>query len=237
MTEAEWLACGQLSVLLQFAQRTLHRKVLRRKHRLFACACCRALWPRLADPRSREAVEVGERFADGQATETERDGAWGAARVAASKIQDLPAREAAWAAVETCFYGNDTIRAADVAGGALVAIRVLLDMGPFRLDIAAQWKECLDTARTGVCGLLRDFFGPLPFRSVAVDPLWLSWRGGTVLRLAEAIYRERPFADLPILADALEEAGCADADLLAHCRGGGDHVRGCWAVDLLLGKG
>jgi hypothetical protein len=79
---------------------------------------------------------------------------------------------------------------------------------------------------------------PPPFRPApAVDPSWLAWNGGTVAKLAAAIYDERRFGDLPILADALEEAGCADAAVLAHCREPGDHVRGCWAVDLLTGRG
>jgi hypothetical protein len=84
--------------------------------------------------------------------------------------------------------------------------------------------------------LLRDILGPLPFRPVTVSPSWLSGNGGTVAKLAAAIYEERRFADLPILADALEDAGCTDAAVLAHCRGPGEHVRGCWAVDLLTGR-
>ena len=67
-------------------------------------------------------------------------------------------------------------------------------------------------------------------------PAWLSWNGGTVAGLARSVYDERRFADLPILADALEEAGCDNAELLTHLRGPGPHVRGCWALDLLLGK-
>jgi hypothetical protein len=54
--------------------------------------------------------------------------------------------------------------------------------------------------------------------------------------MARRIYDERAFHDLPILADALEEAGCTDAEILAHCRSSGEHVRGCWVVDLVLGK-
>ena len=65
---------------------------------------------------------------------------------------------------------------------------------------------------------------------------WLAWNGGTVPRIAQAIYAERAFDRLPVLADALEDAGCANADVLAHCRSGGEHVRGCWVIDLLLGK-
>jgi len=76
-----------------------------------------------------------------------------------------------------------------------------------------------------------------PFRPApAVDPSWLAWNGGTVAKLAAAIYDGGRFADLPVLADALEEAGCDSPDLLRHCRGGGGHVRGCWLLDLLLGK-
>jgi hypothetical protein len=79
---------------------------------------------------------------------------------------------------------------------------------------------------------LRDIFGN-PFRPVTLNP---SWRTPTVKQLAEAIYKERAFERMPILADALEDAGCDNADILSHCRGGGEHVRGCWVVDLVLGR-
>jgi hypothetical protein len=79
---------------------------------------------------------------------------------------------------------------------------------------------------------LHDIFGN-PFRPVAFDP---AWRTADVTAIAQTIYVERRFTDLPILADALEEAGCTNTDLLDHCRLPGDHVRGCWAVDLVLGK-
>jgi hypothetical protein len=72
--------------------------------------------------------------------------------------------------------------------------------------------------------------------SITVDPTWLSWNDGVVVNLAQAVYEERAFDCLPVLADALEEAGCTDADILAHCRSVGPHVRGCWVVDLLLLK-
>jgi hypothetical protein len=84
--------------------------------------------------------------------------------------------------------------------------------------------------------LLRDIFGN-PFRSrPAINQSWLAWGDGTVPKLARAIYDERRFEELPVLADALEEAGCTDSDILSHCRGPGPHVRGCWVIDLLLGK-
>jgi hypothetical protein len=84
--------------------------------------------------------------------------------------------------------------------------------------------------------LLRCIFGN-PFRPTPlVDRAWLAWRDGTVSKLAHAIYEQRRFSDVPILADALEEAGCSNPDILGHCRQPGEHARGCWVVDLLLGK-
>nr|AIA11533.1 Unknown Function [uncultured bacterium] len=82
---------------------------------------------------------------------------------------------------------------------------------------------------------LRCIYGN-PFRPVKADPLWLTWNDSTIPQLARTIYEERDFDLLPILADALEDAGCTDAEMLAHCRGPRPHVRGCWVVDLLLGK-
>jgi hypothetical protein len=82
---------------------------------------------------------------------------------------------------------------------------------------------------------LRDLFGN-PFRPVPVDPAWLAWERGTIPKLAEEIYEERAFDRLPVLADALEDSGCTNPDILSHLRGPGPHVRGCWVLDLLLGK-
>jgi hypothetical protein len=87
-----------------------------------------------------------------------------------------------------------------------------------------------------LCDLLREIAGN-PFRRPEVRPAWLGWNQGTVLRLAEQIYEEGCFDELPILGDALEEAGCHDEELLRHCRAPGEHVRGCWLLDLVLGKG
>jgi hypothetical protein len=80
---------------------------------------------------------------------------------------------------------------------------------------------------------VRDIFGN-PFRPVTADPQWLT---PTVVTLAQTIYADRAFDRLPILADALEDAGCDEADILTHCRADEPHVRGCWVVDLVLGKG
>ena len=83
--------------------------------------------------------------------------------------------------------------------------------------------------------LLRDILGN-PFRLVSLDPVWLTWHGGLLVSMAQRMYDSRDFSDMLVLADAMEEAGCTNQDILAHCRSGGEHVRGCWVVDLVVGK-
>jgi hypothetical protein len=90
------------------------------------------------------------------------------------------------------------------------------------------------------CRLLQDRFGPLPFRAVSFET---GWRTPAVLSLAQAAYEQRSLPSghldstcLSVLADALDEAGCTDEAVLSHLRAPGPHVRGCWAVDLPLGK-
>jgi hypothetical protein len=94
-----------------------------------------------------------------------------------------------------------------------------------------RWKR----AEASQVLLLKDIVGN-PFRAVVVNPGWLAWNDGTVVRIAQGIYDERAFDRLPVLGDALEEAGCDNDDILDHCRQPGQHVRGCWLVDLLTGR-
>ena len=75
-----------------------------------------------------------------------------------------------------------------------------------------------------------------PFRPPAIDPAWLAWNNRTVPKLAQTIYDDRRYDVMPILGDALEDAGCTDERIIEHCRGSEPHVRGCWVVDLILGK-
>jgi hypothetical protein len=116
---------------------------------------------------------------------------------------------------------------------------------PYRDGATAEdaWREAMthcdmrdgaDRQRERCCDWLRDIFGN-PFQPRRLDAAWLRANDGAVRKMARAIYEENRFADLPILADALEEAGCDDFFLLHHCRSG-EHGRGCWAVDLLLGQ-
>src|SRR5262249_18032232 len=98
--------------------------------------------------------------------------------------------------------------------------------------IVASEGERLDAEYACQAGLLRDISGN-PFRPVTINP---AWRTSNVTALAQAIYTDRAFDRMPILADALEDAGCDNASILNHCRQPGEHVRGCWVVDLVLMK-
>jgi hypothetical protein len=89
----------------------------------------------------------------------------------------------------------------------------------------------LDEEERHQCDLVRDIFNP--FHTTPFDP---GWRTSVVAALANSVYDQRDFNTLPFLADALEEAGCIHETVLSHCRSPGPHVRGCWALDLILGK-
>jgi hypothetical protein len=211
-----------------------------RKARLFEVACCRRVWDALTDERGRTALEVVERYVDGQATEEELS----AARKAAEEAAHFPwpasqggVPRADQYAVRAAFHAISFHEAPhlSVPYGALAAKARALGLDPRKvLDKAFQnaWK----TEAAIHADFLRDILGPLPFRPVPVDPSWLEWNGGAVVRLAQSIYDDRRFGDLPILADALEESGCTGPDILGHLRSPGPHVRGCWPVDLVLGK-
>ena len=133
--------------------------------------------------------------------------------------------------------------AAEAAGNASFTVRFPLAALVLTLLPASNAADAVYAAhgfddaawageRAAQSDLVRDIFGN-PFRPVALDPSWLT---PAVTALARAIYDDRAFDRVPDLADVLERAGCADADVLAHCHGAGPHVRGCWVVDLLLGK-
>jgi hypothetical protein len=102
------------------------------------------------------------------------------------------------------------------------------DAAETALEAGAKWHVEL----SAICGLLRDVFGN-PFRPIAFSP---EWRSATAVSVARRMYEAHDFSALPELADALQDARCDNADILDHCRGPGPHVRGCWVVDLVLGK-
>jgi hypothetical protein len=189
-----------------------------RKSRLFACAVVRLAWNRLADGRSRNVVEVAERFADGLASQDELTTARGAAALACQAAESIqPLLQAAQAVA---------------AQNAALAAQ----------DAAAQVRLFDGSTSSVQCDLLRDIFGN-PFRPPSpVAPAVLAWNGGTVSRLAQAAHDAHrlptgmlDLAHFTILADAMEEAGYTDTEILAHLRGPAPHSRGCHVLDLVLG--
>jgi hypothetical protein len=234
MTEADWQSCSEPQEMLGW----LKGQSSNRKWRLFACAIARVVWTSLVPYRVRRAVEVAERFADGQATERDLRRAYseacesthsavmrGSLRRVGHPLQVSERR--LYFAAEAAHPGSPSLIRRQLpieADGELIqADGELKAVSPF---------------------LLRDVFGPLPFRPVPLPPSVRTWNSGTVVRLAQAAYdgRQLPTGTLEherlmVLADALEEAGCRDQEVLAHLREpGGVHVRGCYVVDLLLGK-
>jgi hypothetical protein len=225
MTEEEWLGCTTPHLLLNH----LGHEVSERKLRLFACAWAGHLWRFLADQRSREAVLVAERFVDGLAGRSELAAVFNAAQAAWSELRRAPPRGRCHRSSK---WAGRALRAAEAA---MNAAHPLWDGRAARRAAAREdWLGNASICNTQ-CGLLRDLFGT-PFRPVRLDPGWLTWRDGLIVCMARSLYQEGRFEDLPILADALEEAGCDNRDVLDHCRSGGEHVRGCWVVDGLLGR-
>jgi hypothetical protein len=218
MTEMEWLACGDPQPMLDF----LSGKASERKVRLFTLACGRR-YPRLwCDPADGPVIgSLVERLFD--AAERHIDG------TACSEEMDALRRQMGRRPTEWFWTLDGTLRGDTGFWGRLCG-----DRGAgLREETGIEVQEL----RQSQAAFLRDIFGPLPFRPLPqLNPAWLAWEGGTVPKLAGSIYEERAFDRLPVLADALEEAGCTEAGLLTHLRGPGPHVRGCWALDLILGR-
>jgi hypothetical protein len=217
MTETEWIACDEPQRMLV----VLRGRMTDRKSRLFACACCRRIWNQLSDPALSTAVEVSERFADQDVGLPQLQ----AAARKAHRVEEVR-RRAARNGTESELCGYSAAAAASAV--ALKGIELVL--GAAR----SAWNVMLVTGleHRVQADLVRDIFGN-PFRPVAFAP---EWRTDTAVTLARQMYEAREFSAMPILADALQDAGCEDASILEHCRGPGPHVRGCWVVDLVLGK-
>jgi hypothetical protein len=213
MTEVEWPACRDPDTLLAYLRQEAYRRrgpfPSRRKLRLFACACCRRVWPAIADDRSRRAVEVAERYADRLTSRHDLVLAFAAARAIA---------------------GNGGFAAA-----AAAALSANLDQAATQAALAGDARRWADE-RAAQADLLRDIFGNPFLPRPTVEPAWQSRNEAAVTALARAAYDERAFARLPLLADLLEGAGCTSPGLLAHLRGPGPHVRGCWALDAVLSR-
>jgi hypothetical protein len=148
-----------------------------------------------------------------------------------------PPREAARVAFCAGASERELLIKALTVATAVARLRVQAALGPtFQVHLTGGWKALQARERYGVCELLRCVFGN-PFRPVAAEPAWLSWNDGVAVRLAHGIYADRAFDRMAILADALEEAGCTNQEILTHLREPGPHVRGCWALDALRAGG
>jgi hypothetical protein len=190
---------------------------------LFAAARCHRVRQLLTDERSRRAVDVAERYADGEVSGGELDAAFEAAFDAGAELAEEmdrdreaflasgrdPSRYAAWAASEAAHPDESADGAAFEAAHA----------------------SGLPGESEAQCELLRCLFGDL-HHSPAIKSSWLT---PDVKGIAEAIYTDKAFYRIPILADAPQDAGCGDPAILGHCRAGGIHARGCWVIDAVLG--
>lgn len=229
MNQAEWDACRLLYELLAVARPFMTD----RQRRLFAVACCERFRERIDDARSLRALDVARLHADGRASEGERLAAEADASEAFIDVRD--SRLSAAPAVPWSRQGELLAQAAllCVTPGVYYAEDAAESV---RWALLAREGHRHEPAEEGAqCQILREIVGPLPVGLPRVDPLWLAYNDGAARHLAELIDREQAFDLMPVLADALEDAP-ADGRLIAHCRGDARHVRGCWAIDLLLGR-
>jgi hypothetical protein len=196
------------------------------------------VWPLLADPRNRAAVEAAERYAEGRASREELLAAEQAAfQVARGADLRQTVSDPAWAAARAAARAASLDDYSAASGTAFIAG---LCAAPWQLGEGGAVlhhgdREKKERARALQCWLLRDIVGN-PFRPAFLRPEWLGRNDAAARRLARDIDEEGRYADVPVLGDALEEAGCDAAGVLEHCRGEGPHVRGCWVVDLVLGR-
>jgi hypothetical protein len=234
MNETEWFGAADPIPMLRAVQ-TQPRK---RAVRLFSCACCRRLWP-LLSPASRASVGAAERFADGLCPRAELDAAHAAANAAVLALPNvwpfevLRQRYAATAASEcSSVTAGATKGAIAIATTAALAAAIDAAVRGDESDFSRTRDAALAAEQLAQADLVLEIFGN-PFRPAAFAP---AWRTDTAVLLARQAYEANEFSALPILADALQDAGCDRDDLLSHLRDPGrGHVRGCWAVDLVLG--
>jgi hypothetical protein len=228
LTEAQWLECKSITLPVM---RALRKHGSDRKFYLAAVASLRQVEHLLTDPRSRAVIDVVERFADGHATLGDMQTAFDQAAATGflgvpsqATREDMKRQNAEWAAWYAARPPDQAMAPKNGPRGVWFSAYNTID----RAINAGNPRE----TRPIHAALLRDILGN-PFRPVTIDP---AWKTGNVIGLAQAIYEERAFDRMPILADALEEAGCQEESVLTHCRSGDVHVRGCWVVDRLLDR-
>lgn len=216
MTEQTWLSTADYVAMLEFVR----KKATYRKLRLFVCNVCRHFFQDVMTDVHREAILVAERYADDLASKQE------VAR-ADRQVWKTPGARA-----------TDALRWA-LHGRPKVAVLEVLSTGAFPRDPKVCRYEGepptppFDSALPLVVPcLIRDCFDN-PFQPAETAPEWLGYQDKAVVRMAQSIYEQGSFGDLPILADLLEEAGCNSTAILSHCRESDLHMRGCWVIDLL----
>ena len=227
MTEAQWLVSTNALALL--AESALETEKQKRRLRLFSIACCRQLARWVVNERLWKCLEASERYADGRLKDSgldhwtaEANKLWIAAKQSQKGVRNAAAVLRTHHAIAyTCL--TDKYDMHGKAAGIILGAEE--DFG----------KTFVNAMHPLFSHLLRDIFGN-PFRPASINPSWLTWNDGAIGKIAEGIYDKRAFDRVPILADALEEAGCTDASILPHCRQPGEHARGCWVIDMLLGK-
>jgi hypothetical protein len=206
MTAAEWLTATDPFKLVELGGSQLND----RKLRLFCCACCFRYATRVHDTSTHAATVTLERYADGLVSETER----------------LYPNTLLYNSLICEMWDENAYRAAVRAASGITA-----DIGKL-FRFASEKEQAIRLELEVQSALFRDIFGN-PFCPVTLNPSWLT---STVVSLANGIYAEKAFDRMPILADALQDAECDNEDILNHCRQPGEHVRGCFVVDSLLGK-
>jgi hypothetical protein len=253
MTESEWWSCREPREMLMLLER--RGRASDRKLRLFACACCRRAWHLLLDERSRRAVEIAEQWADGLSSQDELVAAYSANEALRDGLPTgwpviLRQEGLASAAAAAAHAASSEAASLGDANGETSGFhphyeaRAAADRAARALALTGKAGQDLLAAHATQGRLLSDIFGPLPFRPLPpVDRTWLDWGECIVRRLAEEAYEQRELpagtldpTRLAVLADALEDAGCGD-ELLAHLRGPGPHLRGCWVIDALTARG
>jgi hypothetical protein len=236
MTEAEWMTCTNPQKMLDF----LGEKANDRKLRLFAVACCRGVWAWIKLKRSREATEQAERYADGLLNKATLAAAADATAKAWIKYnhhldeEDHGIIRSLRAVHFACCEREALLRVSAMVMNAHRRTTAEIDLVSSR-----EAQDVVDAEGRRHVLLLRDIFDN-PFHPARIEPVLLPH---SVVSFAQATYEQRALPSgeldperLAILADAVEEAGCKNTDILMHCRQTGPHVRGCWVLDLLLGK-
>lgn len=216
MNATTWDRTTNLTAMLAL----LRQRKFERPLRLFACACCRLVWNLLPEGAYRRAVEVAEAHAEGRATRP-------ALKRAHKLARELDERLAA-------LDDDETLAGEIDAAAATLNASDPDQIGKRALTAANNCAYVLGEEAHSIlfADLLREIIGK-PFRRVVIAPTWLTWNEGLVRHLATTIHAEQAFDRLPILGDALEDAGCADPDLLSHLRLAEPHARGCWALTAL----